>query len=87
MAEYGLEYFIETSSKTAFNSKQLFVDVAFMLFKSYNITSEMKRKSVSSGSGSSVDNRNFQVEIVNNHSSKKESIKEINTKKGNCACC
>lgn len=85
MAEYGLDYYIETSSKTAYNSKQLFVDVAFVLFKSYNISSEMKRKSVSSGSGSSVDNRNFQVEIVN--SSKKDSVKEITEKKGNCACC
>ena len=40
--EYGFDMFLESSAKTGFNAKEIFVEAAKLLYKDYQLYSKVK---------------------------------------------
>ena len=40
--EYGFDMFLESSAKTGFNAKEIFIEAAKLLYKDYQLYSKVK---------------------------------------------
>jgi len=40
--EYGIDMFLESSAKTGFNAKEIFIEAAKLLYKDYQLYSKVK---------------------------------------------
>jgi hypothetical protein len=79
--EYELLSYIETSSKTGFNSKQLFIDVAKTLFKDYSVYRDNPSNSNYSKGSSNLQMNTNKLELL---TQKEDSEDSFSTPKKGC---
>ena len=78
----GLEYFIETSAKNGFNTKNVFIEAAKLLYRNYLKYKGNSNRENSSFSSSEVNNSGIKMPAVVNLNI--EDTK--NTKEKKCSC-
>jgi hypothetical protein len=83
ISEYGIVNYIETSSKTGYNSKQLFVNVANTLYKDFINHVDKSSRSIYSKNSSSIHvigtSEKFNIE--------RSSINRVEVKENKKGCC
>lgn len=83
LKDYELKHYIETSSKTGFNSKQLFIDIAKELYSDYNNYRTNSLNTVTSKNSSALHiNNTNKLEMMTQKEDQEDSFTQ--PKKGCC---